>query len=61
MRPDLLYEEKNNFVESNIEGEMIYFSNFNRYNPENEDPKFLIRELRKLLARKDYIKSKIIL
>ena len=53
MRPDLLFEDKNKFVESNIDGEMVYFKDFKLYNPETDDPKFLIRELRKLLGRKE--------
>ena len=61
MRPEIMYEEKNQYVESYIDGEMYYFKSFNKYDPECEDPKFLIKELRKLLSRKEYIRTKILL
>ena len=61
MRPELIYEDKNTFVENSINDELQYFKNFDTFDIESEDPKFLLKELRKKLSRRDYVKYKILL
>jgi len=57
MRPEIDYEDKNAYLENNIEGEMVYFKHGTRGTI--IDNSYLLRKLRKEMDKKDELKIKV--
>jgi len=55
LRPDVEYELKNQYLENNIEGEMVYF----KHGATQVDNSYLLRKLRQEMDRKDELEIKI--